>query len=243
MDDTTALVTGVSRGIGAALARRFVAEGAHVVGCARNTEALDSLAGDIRAEGDADDANGTDDTGTVTVQRADVRDEYDIERLAETAAGAGDTGDIDLVVANAGVYHGPPGETRLDGESYAAVDEHLRTNARGVFATVRESLPHLAADARVLVPSGSIAREAQPGIGSYAVSKAAAEALARGFAAEIDHPVGVVDPGQVATGLAGEQGRDPEEIAEMFVWAATEIEPDELDGEIVDLRAWRQATR
>ena len=243
MDDTTALVTGVSRGIGAALARRFVAEGAHVVGCARNTEALDSLAGDIRAEGDADDANGTDDTGTVTVQRADVRDEYDVERLAETAAGAGDTGDIDLVVANAGVYHGPPGETRLDGESYAAVDEHLRTNARGVFATVRESLPHLAADARVLVPSGSIAREAQPGIGSYAVSKAAAEALARGFAAEIDHPVGVVDPGQVATGLAGEQGRDPEEIAEMFVWAATEIEPDELDGEIVDLRAWRQATR
>ena len=243
MDDTTALVTGVSRGIGAALARRFVAEGAHVVGCARNTEALDSLAGDIRAEGDADDANGTDDTGTVTVQRADVRDEYDIERLAETAAGAGDTGDIDLVVANAGVYHGPPGETRLDGESYAAVDEHLRTNARGVFATVRESLPHLAADARVLVPSGSIAREAQPGIGSYAVSKAAAEALARGFAAEIDYPVGVVDPGQVATGLAGEQGRDPEEIAEMFVWAATEIKPDELDGEIVDLCAWRQATR
>ena len=243
MDDTTALVTGVSRGIGAALARRFVAEGAHVVGCARNTEALGSLAEEIRAEGDADDANGTDDTGTVTVQRADVRDEYDVERLAETAAGAGDTGDIDLVVANAGVYHGSPGETRLDGESYAAVDEHLRTNARGVFATVRESLPHLAADARVLVPSGSIAREAQPGIGSYAVSKAAAEALARGFAAEIDHPVGVVDPGQVATGLAGEQGRDPEEIAEMFVWAATEIEPDELDGEIVDLRAWRQATR
>ena len=237
MDDTTALVTGVSRGIGAALARRFVAEGAHVVGCARNTEALDSLAEEIRADDD------TDDTGTITVQRADVRDEYDVERLAETAAGAGDTGDIDLVVANAGVYHGSPGETRLDGESYAAVDEHLRTNARGVFATVRESLPHLAADARVLVPSGSIAREAQPGIGSYAVSKAAAEALARGFAAEIDHPVGVVDPGQVATGLAGEQGRDPEEIAEMFVWAATEIEPDELDGEIIGLRAWRQATR
>ena len=237
MDDTTALVTGVSRGIGAALARRFVAEGAHVVGCARDAEALGSLAEEIRAEGDADD------TGTITVQRADVRDEYDVERLVETAAGAGDTGDIDLVVANAGVYHGSPGETRLDGESYAAVDEHLRTNARGVFATVRESLPHLAADARVLVPSGSIAREAQPGIGSYAVSKAAAEALARGFAAEIDHPVGVVDPGQVATGLAGEQGRDPEEIAAMFVWAATEIEPDELDGEIIGLRAWRQATR
>lgn len=239
MDGTTALVTGVSRGIGAALARRFVAEGAHVVGCARDADALDGLAEEIRADGDgADDADGG-----ITVQRADVRDEYDIERLAETAAGAGESDGIDLVVANAGVYHGSAGETRLDGESYAAVDDHLRTNARGVFTTIRESLPHLAADARVLVPSGSVAREARAGMGSYAVSKAAAEALARGFAAEIDQPVSIVDPGQVATDLAGEQGRDPDEIAELFVWAATAVEPDDLDGEIVDLRTWRQATR
>jgi NAD(P)-dependent dehydrogenase (short-subunit alcohol dehydrogenase family) len=239
MDGTTALVTGVSRGIGAALARRFVAEGAHVVGCARDADALDALAEEIRAEGDDTDDAG----GGITVQRADVRDEYDVERLAETAAGVGESSGIELVVANAGVYHGPPGETRLAGESYAAVDDHLRTNARGVFSTVRESLPHLAADARVLVPSGAVAREPRPGTGSYAVSKAAAEALARGFAAEIDHPVGVVDPGQVATDLAGEGGRDPGEIAAMFVWAATDVEPGDLDGEIVDLRAWRKATR
>jgi len=239
MDGTTALVTGVSRGIGAALARRFVAEGAHVVGCARDADALDALAEGIRTENDdTDDANGT-----ITVHRADVRDEYDVERLAETAAGAGESNEIDLVVANAGVYHGSAGETPLDRESYAAVDEHLRTNARGVFATIRESLPHLAADARVLVPSGSIAREAHAGMGSYAVSKAAAEALAREFAVEVGQTVAVVDPGQVATDLAGEAGRDPEEIAEMFVWAATDAEADELDGEIVDLQAWRQATR
>ncbi|MGN8215030.1 MULTISPECIES: SDR family oxidoreductase [Halococcus] len=239
MDDTTALVTGASRGIGAALARRFVAEGAHVVGCARDADALETLAEEIRAgSDDTDDANGG-----ITVQRADVRDEYDVERLVETAARAGESDGIDLVVANAGVYHGSAGETPLDEESYAAVDEHLRTNARGVFSTVRESLPHLATNGRVLVPSGSVAREARSGMGSYAVSKAAAEALARGFAVEIDQSVGVVDPGQVATDLAGDQGRDPEEIAEMFVWAATVIEPDDLDGEILDLRAWRQATR
>ncbi|EMA43972.1 SDR family oxidoreductase [Halococcus saccharolyticus] len=238
MDGTTALVTGVSRGIGAALARRFVAEGAHVVGCARDADALETLAEEIRA-----DSGGTDDAGGITVQRADVRDEYDVERLAETAARAGGNDGIDLVVANAGIYHGSAGETPLNEESYAAVDEHLRTNARGVFATIRESLPHLAANARVLVPSGAVAREAQSGMGSYAVSKAAAEALARGFAAETDQPVGVVDPGQVATDLAGDGGRDPEEIAEMFVWAANDVEPDDLDGEILDLRAWRQATR
>ncbi|WP_256687229.1 SDR family oxidoreductase [Halococcus qingdaonensis] len=229
MDDTIALVTGVSRGVGRAVAHRFAEEGAHVVGCARSTDALDELAAD------ADELDGE-----ITTQRADVRDEYDVERFCETAAGVGG---IDLVVANAGVYHGPAGETPLADESYAAFDDHLRTNARGVFATVREAVPHLADDARVLVPTGAIAREAQAGFGSYAVSKAAAEALVRGFATELDSSVGLLDLGQVATDLAGEAGRDPADIAGMFVWAATEADDDELDGSVLDLRAWRQATR
>ena len=229
MDDTTAVVTGVSRGIGRAVAERFAADGAHVVGCARDADALESFAETVR-ENDGD----------ITVQRADVRDEYDVERLCETAARVGD---IDFVVANAGVYHGRTGETPLESESYAAFDDHYRTNARGVFATVRESLPHLADEARILVTSGSVAREAHAGFGSYAVSKAATEALVRGFAAELEYPVGLIDPGQIATDLTGAQGRDPEEIAELFVWAATDLASEDLDGEIVDLRAWRQATR
>lgn len=229
MDGTTAVVTGITHGIGAAVARRFAAEGAHVVGCARDAEELDELAAAVRETG-----------GDITVQRADVRDEYDVERLMETAARVGR---IDLVVANAGVYHGSAGETPLDAESYAALDDHLRTNARGVFTTIREALPHLADDARLLVPSGSVAREARAGFGSYAVSKAAAEALVRGFAAELDHPVGVIDPGQVGTHLAGGDGRDPEDVAEMFVWAATDLDATDLDGSVVDLRAWRRATR
>lgn len=239
MDGTTALVTGVSRGIGAALARRFVAEGAHVVGCARDADALDALAEGIRTENDdTDDANGT-----ITVQRADVRDEYDVERLAETAAGAGESNEIDLVVANAGVYHGSAGETPLDRESYAAVDEHLRTNARGVFATITEALPHLTDDARVIVPTGSVASEATEGIGSYAVSKATAEAIARAFSVDIEQTVGCVDPGQVATDLSGPGGRDPEDVAPMFLWAATDADPEELNGEVLGLREWKTATR
>lgn len=229
MDDTTALVTGVSRGVGRAVARRFADEGAHVVGCARSADALDTLA-----------AAASEMDGDITTQRADVRDEYDVERLCETAARVGD---IDCVVANAGVYHGPAGETPLADESYAAFDDHLRTNARGVFATVRESVPHLADDARVLVPTGQIAREPQASFGSYAVSKATAEALVRGFAAELEFSIGLLDLGQVATDLAGEAGRDPADIADMFVWAATDINDEDLDGGILDLRAWRQATR
>lgn len=233
MDGKTVVVTGASRGLGASVARAFTSEGAHVVGCARSESALGSVAAEIEAE------DGM--VGSITAQRADVRDEYDTERLMETAARAGESG-IDVVVANAGVYHGDPGETPLAEESYSAFDDHLRTNGRGVYTTIKEAVPHLADDARVLVPSGSVAREERAGFGSYAVSKATAEAIARGFAAELDRAVGIVDPGQVETGL-GVPGRDPDEVASMFVWAATDLASEDLDGEIVDLRAWRSATR
>jgi NAD(P)-dependent dehydrogenase (short-subunit alcohol dehydrogenase family) len=230
MDGQTAVVTGASRGIGAAVARAFGDAGAHVVGCARSTDALEAVLESIRERG-----------GTATGVRADVRDEWDVEQLMDTAAREG--GSIDIVVANAGVYSGDPGETPLGEESYAAVDSHLRTNVRGVFATVREALPHLAGDGRVLVSSGQVAREAKPGYGSYAVSKAAAEALARGFAADLEQPVCVVDPGVVSTELTGGQGRDPGSVAGQFEWAATEATAAEIDGAVVDLKTWRAATR
>ncbi|MFC5972211.1 SDR family NAD(P)-dependent oxidoreductase [Halomarina salina] len=232
MDGTTAVVTGASRGLGAAVARRFADAGAHVVVSARDADAIESVAADIREGG-----------GSATALRSDVRDEFDAERLLETAAREGEAGGVDTVVANAGVYHGDPGDTPLADDAYSAFDQHYQTNARGVFATVKESLPHLTADARVLVPSGSVARDATPGFGSYAASKAFAEALVRQFAVELDVTVGVVDPGQVATELTGGAGRDPADVADQFHWAATDAPAEELDGQVLDLRAWRGATR
>lgn len=227
----TVVITGASRGIGAALAREYGETGTRVVLCARSGDSLEAVAEDVDAAG-----------GEAVAQRADVRDEYDMERLMETAARGGHS--IDALFANAGVYHGAPGETDLVEESYSTFDDHLRVNGRGVFTAVREAVPHLADDARVLIPSGRIAREAKPGLGSYAVSKALAEALARQFAAELDHPVGVVDPGQVSSELTnGAQGRDPEDVAPMFHWAATEADRDELDGDVLSLRDWKSATR
>ncbi|WP_224334285.1 SDR family NAD(P)-dependent oxidoreductase [Haloprofundus halobius] len=230
MDDTTVVVTGASRGIGRRVAAAFAAEGARVVACARDDEALDELAADVAESG-----------GTLLAERADVRDEFDMERLMERAAREG--GRIDTLVACAGVNHGTPGEMPTAEESYARFDDTMRTNARGVFATVKEAVPHMADDARVLVPSGSVAREAKAGMGAYAVSKAAAEALVRGFAADLKQTVGVVDPGLVATDLTGGRGRDPDDAAAMFVWAATDADAADLDGEILDLRAWETATR
>ncbi|MFC4408692.1 SDR family oxidoreductase [Haloarchaeobius iranensis] len=229
MNHETAVVTGASRGIGEAVVDELVAAGAHVVACARDPDDLDEL---VERHGDA-----------VTAVRADVRDEFDVERLLETASRASDGRGIDLVVANAGVYHGDPGDTPVHEEAYSAFDDHMRTNARGVFATLREAVPHLNDGARLLVPTGSIARDAKPGIGSYAVSKAAAEAVTRAFAADTGFVAGCVDPGQVATDLSGPAGRDPSEVAPMFVWAATDCPGEDVDGAVVGLREWKSATR
>jgi len=227
----TVVVTGGTRGIGRAVAEAFVSRGDHAVVCARDAEEVEATVAEL--DGAAGSASGI---------RADVRDEFDVERLMERAAREGDR--IDVLVANAAVNHGDPGGMPIDDESYSRFDDTVRTNVRGVFAAIREAVPHLADDARVLVPSGSVANEAKPGMGAYAVSKAGAEAVARGFAADLDRTVGVVDPGLVATDLTGaERARDPEDVAGLFVWAATEAEAGALDGGRLGLREWKQATR
>jgi NAD(P)-dependent dehydrogenase (short-subunit alcohol dehydrogenase family) len=230
MAERTAVVTGASRGIGEQVARTLAATGVHVILCARDADEIQAVADDIESGG-----------GAVTALRADVRDQFDVERLVERAAKVG--GPITYLVPNAGVYHGSPGETPLSEESYAAFDDHMRTNARGVFATVREAMPHLADDARIVVPTGAVAREGMPGYGSYAVSKAAAEAIVRGFAVDLGVPIGAVDPGQVSTALSGDGGRDPAAVARMVRWALEDLPAEELNGTVLDWGDYREATR
>lgn len=233
MDGQTVVVTGATRGVGRAVAGEFAAQGADVVICARDPEMVEETAAELDADA----------PGSVVGQRADVRDEYDLEHLMETAAEHG-AGGIDVVVANAAVFHGSPGDTPVTAESYSAFDDSYQTNVRGVFGTFTEAVPHLAEGARLLVPSGAVAREAKPGIGAYAVSKAGAEAVARQFHADSDATAFVLDLGLVATELTGEEsGRDPERVSEMFTWAASEADPDEHGGTVIDLRTWKRASR
>jgi NAD(P)-dependent dehydrogenase (short-subunit alcohol dehydrogenase family) len=128
-------------------------------------------------------------------------------------------------------------------ETYEAFYEAMATNARGVFDVAREAVGFMPPEGRILVPSGSVAREPEPGMGAYAASKAAAEGVARGFAADAEQAVGVVDPGLVATDLTGGRGRDPADVAGLFVWAATACPAEELNGGVVGLRDWKRATR
>lgn len=226
MSDFTAVITGASQGIGAAVTEAFAENGGQLVIGARNQSAVEDLAAGLPAE-------------AVTV---DVRNEKSVRDLMTVASE--ELTEIDVLVPNAGVYHGPSGKTPLPEESYERFDEHLATNARGVFATIREAVPYLAEDARVLVPSGKPAREPTAGAGSYGVSKAAAEAIARGFSADLDQVVGVVDPGQVQTELTEKEfGRTPVDVAPMYVWAAHSAPKEKIDGGVTGIKDWLQATR
>lgn len=229
--DSTVVITGGTRGIGRAVADAFAEAGAQVVICGREQARVDRAVEELNTDHDR-----------VSGLAVDVRDDSAVRRLFEHAAERGGT--VDVVVANAAINHGDPGKMPLDDESYEQFDETLATNVRGVFTTCKEAVSHLADDGRLLVPSGSVARKAKEGMGAYAVSKAAAEALARGFSVDIDQPVCVVDPGLVATDLTGiQKARDADDIAPMYLWVATEADPGEIDGEIVDLRTWKQSTR
>ena len=257
--EPTVAITGATSGIGRAVAEAFVEAGAFVAVSGRDGDAVDRTVAELNGESGDGEAGGSGDAGenapnagdapdapdaagAAWGERVDVRDEFDLERFFQRAAREG--GPIDVVLANAAVFHGSPGENPTDETSYADYDDTMRTNARGVFATVAEAVPHLADDARVIVPSGSVAHESKAGMGAYAVSKAAAEAVARGFAADLDAAVGVVDPGLVATDLTGmERARDPESVAPLFVWAATEAPAADLNGERLGLREWKSATR
>lgn len=104
--------------------------------------------------------------------RTDVRDEFDVERLMETASRAGG-GSIDLVVPCARVSH-LNGSTPVTEWSYAGFDDELRTNLRGVFTSVREALPHCTASSRIVVPR----EDATNDDGILPVGEAAIEVLA-----------------------------------------------------------------
>lgn len=222
------LITGATGGIGTAATETFLTESdsTTVTAWARDADGLESL---TRAH------NGT---SRLQTQVVDVRDQ-----AAVFDAGDAITTPVDVVIPLAAIAPGTPGETPLPTVEHETVQETLETNVTGVLTTVRAVAETLAPDGRILVPSGTVAREPKAGMGAYGVSKAAVEGLARGLAVDCEQHVGVVDPGLVATDLSGSGGRSPAQVAPMFHWAATDAEAAELDGDILTLRDWKLATR
>jgi len=178
------LITGASSGIGAALAREFARQGAHLVLVARRAERLATLAGDLERDGRRALAL----TGDVTV-------DGDLERAVARARAT--FGRLDVVVANAGFGVVGPVE-RLTLEDYR---RQFETNVFGVLRTVYATLAELKAARGRLVVLGSVAGYvATPGSSPYSMSKFAVRALAEALGHELA-PAGVavtlVSPGYV----------------------------------------------
>lgn len=220
----TVVVTGAEGVLGRAVATAFADRGATVVLGVRDPETGESFAADLDAD--------------VQTVRADPRDEFDVERLMEQASRAGDDSGIDVVAPCEQVYHGPIGETPLPDTPYSAFDDTMRTNARGVFAVIGEAIPHLTSDARVLVPTGDVARDESPGYGAFAVSAAATEAVVRGFSADLDD----VAVALLHVGAVGGVGDfDADAASDLFTWAADQP-AESIDGERLSDADVEQAT-
>lgn len=185
-----ALVTGASRGLGAALARELAGAGARVVLVARHAEALQEVAESIRARG-----------GDAHAVVFDVGDKRDVHRIAGVAAAL--VGDVDLVVHNASTLGPVPLRPLLD-TVCEALEEALAVNLVGPFRLTKVLAGAMLARGRGLVVNvtsdASVA--AYPTWGAYGVSKAALDHLGRIWDAELEG-TGVrivsVDPGEMDT--------------------------------------------
>jgi NADP-dependent 3-hydroxy acid dehydrogenase YdfG len=158
-----ALVTGASSGFGEAIARRFAAEGCHLVVNARRAERLEALAATCR----------TDHGVTVTTLPFDVRDRGAVEGALAGAPGVLDR--IDLLVNNAGLALALDPVQSGDPDDW---DQMIDTNVKGLLYVTRTCLPRLVAKGGDVVNIGSVAgHQVYPGGAVYAATKFAVRAL------------------------------------------------------------------
>lgn len=178
LQDQVALVTGSSRGIGAAIAVRFARAGAHVVVHGRDAQAVDAVRHQIEAEG-----------GRATAVIADLTDAAQVERMRSEIEGR--AGPVDVLVANAGGNPVPPGPIEeITEEAWrASIDQNLTAT----FLTIRSVLPAMKARGRgcIITMSSAAARRPHPGSPvAYAAAKAGIELLTKDLAAQAG-PFGV----------------------------------------------------
>ena len=191
LEGRLALVTGASRGLGAALARRFAAEGAHVILTARTQGGLEEVDDDIRKAG------GT----PATLLPLDLRA---LDKIDEVGAAIRQRfGRLDVLVGNAAVLGKLSPLGHLDPKNW---DEVFAVNLTANWRLIRslDPLLRLSDAGRALFVTCGAARDLAAYWGAYAASKAALEALVRIYARELaitKATANLVDPGVMATAL------------------------------------------
>ncbi|MBT8769177.1 SDR family oxidoreductase [Metapseudomonas boanensis] len=196
----TAIVTGASRGIGAAIARRLAADGIQVVvNYAARPEAAEKVVQEITQAG-----------GHAYPILADVSDPVAVEVLFDQAEM--EFGGVDILVNNAGVVQ--PGAVLLADTDRALYDRIFAVNTRGTFNTLKLAATRLRTGGRIVNLSSNAVALGLPGHSVYAASKAAIEAMSAIFAKELrgrNITVNCIAPGPIATRQFLE-GKSPELI-------------------------------
>jgi 3-oxoacyl-[acyl-carrier protein] reductase len=190
----SALVIGGSRGIGAAIVRRFAREGARVAFTfVSHAEQAERTATAVREAG-----------GTVLAIQADSADAEAIRQAVAKAASG--LGGLDILVVNAGVAAMAP----IEDFDLADLDRTLAVNLRGVFVAVQAALKYLPTGGRILtLGSCNAERMPFPGGAVYAMSKAGLVGLVKGMARDLGArgiTVNNIQPGPVDTDMNPARG-------------------------------------
>ncbi|OSD04901.1 NAD-P-binding protein [Trametes coccinea BRFM310] len=196
-----AIVTGSSRSIGAAIAKRLASFGANVViNYVSNASAAQAVADDINKQG----------AGKAIIVKADVGSLAENKHLVEETLRQ--FGRIDIVVLNAGIME----NKKLQDVTEADFDKHYNTNVRGPLFLVQTVVPHLKAGSRVIFFSTSLTRASivPPDYLLYASTKGAVEQFSRILAKDLGASgitVNTVSPGPIDTDLF-RQGKTEQQI-------------------------------
>jgi 3-oxoacyl-[acyl-carrier protein] reductase len=183
-----AIVTGASRGIGAAIARRLAKDGfTVVVNYAGSAAAAEDLVQQIEQTG-----------GHAITAQADVSDAAAVARMFDTVEAA--YGGIDVLVNNAGIMK----LATLAESDDAMFDRQIAINLKGTFNTLREASRRLRNGGRIINMSSSVVGLYQPGYAVYAATKAGVEAMTHVLTKELrgrNITVNDIAPGPTATAL------------------------------------------
>jgi 3-oxoacyl-[acyl-carrier protein] reductase len=185
----SAIVTGASRGIGRAVARRLASDGfAVAVNYAGSATKAKEVVAEIKAAA----------SGQAIAVQADVANAADVERLFKEAV---DTfGGINVVVNCAGIMP----LSSIAGGDLELFDKVIATNLRGTFVVLGQAARQVSSGGRIIAFSSSVIAMAFPNYGPYIASKAGVEGLVRVLANELrgrNITVNAVAPGPVATEL------------------------------------------
>ncbi len=205
-----ALVTGASRGIGAATARTLAAAGYHVVLTARTAAGLEDVENSIHDAG-----------GSATIAPLDLTDGDSIGRLASAISGRWDA--LDLLVLNAAMLGTLTPVPHIDPKEFAKVMT-LNVTAQATMIAAFDPMLRASKDARVVGITSSVGAAPRAYWGAYGASKAAFDTLLGAYADETNGriKVAIVDPGATRTAMRARAypGEDPATLKGTEVVAA-----------------------